>query len=585
MDSHRGEESGEMYSPNEQGEYTPEDGTQALTVQGLTDALLGLESEKMVVEPPEEELILQLEVTMADRLGCPCLLAFTWNAGMVMHILKTDPALRDLEYVQVDNPGTTYLFFLDKQCLCGLPAEAVEMLGAYLPGAFSEWISHSAHFAAVAIPLTEGRRLASAATNRYRQRLRMDPEGPTIGAPFSSKSDVGPVLVGSTPPTPVGRERGAKEEKFPAAPASRPRGRPQKKVHPIKEVPANSPPSSPDRGGANSDATSMVSETLYCSRPRRRHRREKHLAPSKLDLLIFKSTDSSTDVTYMIWRFNVQSWLEQYTKESMMPHIYVSLRGYPGHWVFSLEGGEHLTLTKLLQHMDRAFREVSEVDTMIRSMYNIHQVEKETVEEYMLYIHEAMVVIQHAHPERLTNQDKNFLHDLFYNGLLPSQHEALGFTVADLPEREQTRTTFDTLYTLARKVEACQSNHNSRGAPSDRYRERYQRYHTPVNRVATVGEGGNFLPPDPEKQEPEPPGDDQLDGISTWMTQAMNHFQQEEHHCFICGQTGHFTRECPHKDAYHAWQKQLNFQGAGQHQGGPAPKNPSPHPMKRSPLQ
>ena len=442
MDSHHGEESGEMYSPNEQGEYTPEDGTQALTVQGLTDTLSRLELEDTVVEPPEEELILQLEVTMADHLGCPCLPAFLWNTGTVMHILKNDPALRDLEYVQVDNPGT------DKQCHCRLPAEAVEMLGAFLPGAFSEWISRSAHFAAIAIPLAEGRHLASVATNRCHQ----DPQGTSLGAPFSSKSDVGPVLVGSTPPTPVRGERGAEGEKVPAALASRPRGRPPKKACPVKEVPANSPPSSPNRGGADSDATSTASEMSYRSRPQRMHRREKRLVPAKLDLPIFKSTDPSADVTYTIWRFDIQSWLEQYTEETMMPHIYVSLRGYSGHWVCSLEGGEHLTLTELLQRMDRAFGEVSEVDTMIRSMYEIHQAEKETMEEYMLCIHEAMAVIWWVHPERLTNQDKNFLRDCFYNGLLPSLHEALGFTVANLLEREQTRTRFDTLYTLARKI-------------------------------------------------------------------------------------------------------------------------------------
>ena len=267
MDSHHGEESGEMYSPNEQGEYTPADGTQAFIVQGLTDTLLGLESEDTVVEPPEEELILQLEVTMADHLGCPHPPAFLWNTGMVMHVLKNNPTLRDLEYVQVDNPGTAYLFFLDKQCHRRLSAEAAEMLGAYLPGAFSEWTSCSAHLAAITIPLTEGKRLASAATNRCHQRLRTDPQGHALGAPFSSESDVGPVLVGSTPSTPVGRERGAEGEKVPMAPASRPRGRPPKKVHPVKEALANSPPSLPNRGGANSDATSTVSETSYCSRP------------------------------------------------------------------------------------------------------------------------------------------------------------------------------------------------------------------------------------------------------------------------------------------------------------------------------
>ena len=261
MDSHQGEESGEMYSPNEQGEYTPADGTQAFTVQGLTDALLGLESEDTVVESPEEELIVQLEVMMADHPGHPCPLVFSWNAGMVMHVLKNEPTLRDLEYVQVDNPCTTY------QCHRQLSAEAAETLGTYLPGAFSEWISCSAHFVAVAIPLTEGRHLASAATNRCHQRLRTDPQGPVLGAPFSSESDVGPVLVASTPPTPVGRERGAKGEKVPAALASRPRGRLLKKACPVKEAPTNSPLSSPDRGGADSDAMSMASETSYLSRP------------------------------------------------------------------------------------------------------------------------------------------------------------------------------------------------------------------------------------------------------------------------------------------------------------------------------
>ena len=91
MDSHHGEESGEMYSPDEQGEYTLAEGAQAFTVQGLTDTLSGLESEDTVVEPPEEELILQLEVKMADHPGHPRPPAFSWNAGMVMHILKNDP--------------------------------------------------------------------------------------------------------------------------------------------------------------------------------------------------------------------------------------------------------------------------------------------------------------------------------------------------------------------------------------------------------------------------------------------------------------------------------------------------------------
>ena len=48
---HEGEEdSGEMFSPNESGEYTPHDDVASFTVQGLRDALTAAES--TVTEPP-----------------------------------------------------------------------------------------------------------------------------------------------------------------------------------------------------------------------------------------------------------------------------------------------------------------------------------------------------------------------------------------------------------------------------------------------------------------------------------------------------------------------------------------------------
>ena len=75
---------------------------------------------------------------------------------MVLHVLKRDPTLRDLEHVQVDGPGTAYLFFYDKQGYKGLKQEVVENLRVHVAKAFSEWISHSAHFVAILLPLVEG---------------------------------------------------------------------------------------------------------------------------------------------------------------------------------------------------------------------------------------------------------------------------------------------------------------------------------------------------------------------------------------------------------------------------------------------
>ena len=108
------EDSGEMYSPDNQGEYVPKVAAHNFSVQGLWNALTSLESEVTVVQPPAEEYALLLEVTMADQPGCLCLPAFSWNAGMILHILKGDPVLWDLKHVQVDGPGTAFLFFYDK---------------------------------------------------------------------------------------------------------------------------------------------------------------------------------------------------------------------------------------------------------------------------------------------------------------------------------------------------------------------------------------------------------------------------------------------------------------------------------------
>ena len=77
---------------------------------------------------------------------------FYWNSGMVPHILKRDPALRDLEHVQVDGPGTAYLFFYDKQGHKGLRQEVVENIQAHIA---EMWISHSTHFVATLLPLVE----------------------------------------------------------------------------------------------------------------------------------------------------------------------------------------------------------------------------------------------------------------------------------------------------------------------------------------------------------------------------------------------------------------------------------------------
>ena len=61
MEPNKGEESGEMYSPDEQGEYMPKAGAPSFSLQGLSDALQALDTKVTVVQPPSEEFALLLK--------------------------------------------------------------------------------------------------------------------------------------------------------------------------------------------------------------------------------------------------------------------------------------------------------------------------------------------------------------------------------------------------------------------------------------------------------------------------------------------------------------------------------------------
>ena len=73
----------------------------------------------------------------------------------------------------------------------------------------------------------------------------------------------------------------------------------------------------------------------------------------------------------------------------------------------------------------------------------------------------------------------------------------------------------------------------------------YRRYPTPEGWVATLAKE-DLLLPDPEPLDSGVPEPDIIKSLSLRMTQAMNHYQQEESHCFVCGATDHFAQDCPH---------------------------------------
>ena len=327
-----------------------------------------------------------------------------------------------------------------------------------------------------------------------------------------------------------------------------------------------SPPSSPDRGVPDFDGYSTVSETAghqHRCRGHRGSREKKQLAPARLDMLIFKSTNPGAEVMYTLWWFNMDAFLEQYDEASMHPYIFASLCGYPSKWSHMLDEGKDISVQDLLMQMEKTFGKNCDYDAMIRTLYEVQQKEDETLEEYMLHIHDAITVIHHVYPERLPDWGRDLKKDHFYNELCPYLHDTLSFAMAELPEREQAHPMFDTLYTLMKKLEAGQLAHTCWYAPSSNiYREKHRCYPAPAGRVAALDKEGLVLT-DPIFREDSKSEVEAVDGLNMFLAQAVSHYQREEWKCFMCGSPGHFARDCPHNNAFKQWhQEPLNAKGA-----------------------
>ena len=58
---------------------------------------------------------------------------------------------------------------------------------------------------------------------------------------------------------------------------------------------------------------------------------------------------------------------------------------------------EHLLEGPTEAHGPYFQKRAHDYDSMIRSLYKIHQKENESIEEYMLRVHEAVAVVKRAH--------------------------------------------------------------------------------------------------------------------------------------------------------------------------------------------
>ena len=109
------------------------------------------------------------------------------------------------------------------------------------------------------------------------------------------------------------------------------------------------------QGSAGYSTASEAAGHWHHCRGHRGSREKKQLAPARLDMPIFKSMDPGVEVTYTLWHFDVDTFLEQCDEASMHPHIFASLHGYPGKWADTLDEGKDISMQDLLMHMEKMF--------------------------------------------------------------------------------------------------------------------------------------------------------------------------------------------------------------------------------------
>ena len=212
----------------------------------------------------------------------------------------------------------------------------------------------------------------------------------------------------------------------------------------------------------------------------------------------------------------------------MCPHIFASLHGYRGKWAHTLDEGKDISVWDLLLHIERTFGNQRDYDAMIRTLYEVQQKDDKMVEEYMLHIHEAVAVICRAYPDRLPDTGQDLKKDHFYHRLRPYLHDALSFAMVEMPEREQAHPTFDTLYTLAKKLEVGQPAHVCQYTPSSEvHRDKHRCYIMPTGQVTALEEEWSVSSEQVRGEDSESEVE-AVGGINVCLAQAMSQYQWEE---------------------------------------------------------
>ena len=330
--------------------------------------------------------------------------------------------------------------------------EAALAMCSHLADTFAEWIGRSAHFKALPLLLEEGCHCVTAAQERCRQWIgpRNNPACPFMWA-GSASSGSSQQLVGRVPTIPEGQDGAAEQEMLGLVQVGCTDA--QQRWYQLQEVEGTHhlPHQKP--------WWSRFRWLFNCQWVRWRPQ------ASKMPVSWEKTGTSKIEPThiplhecqcgYDLW--DLALWCtgmagSVWWSEHASTH-FGSLQGYPGKWAHSLPGA----WTYRWMNCWGAWTVLSETCTTTTVDPFIVQNPSEGTRDHG-GIHAESPWSSSSGEMRIPRPSAKWREglrwDCFYYGLIPSLRDVLSFTMADLPEREQADTSFDTLYHLAKKLEA-----------------------------------------------------------------------------------------------------------------------------------
>ncbi|XP_069115984.1 paraneoplastic antigen Ma1 homolog [Argopecten irradians] len=197
-----------------------------------------------------------------------------------------------------------------------------------------------------------------------------------------------------------------------------------------------------------------VSEADTCRKTTKKEPHSRFLVTQPPRLPIF-SGDGKGDVTYDLWRYEVESLQkEEFTPEQISAAVRRSLRGEASRIAMRLGSGT--AIEDLLQKMESIYGIVDKPESVLAAFYSARQGKEEDVTTWGCRLEDLISKACQTHPFP-TMEQNNMLREVFWSGLKGALKDTTGYLY-------ETIKDFDRLRVAIRRVEKDQEKRRAETA-------------------------------------------------------------------------------------------------------------------------